>query len=239
MSKKFFSTMGAAFFLFVSANALAADVDVPADELVQETVYPVFDNPVSVKNRNVKDFGTFDFGFFGGLALTEPISNTTKFGVNLNYHFNETHSLGILWAKNSSGLSKDAQGIKDDYGLDYGRAPYPEYTLMADYNFKAFYGKLSFTSNSVVNTSIYASVAGGTVKYIHKSYPALALGLGERFYMTNQLSLKIDLRFYAHQAPIPFKKNALKATDPVPQYSDFEERLTYTTNLEVGLNYLF
>lgn len=221
------------------------NIDVPKDELVQETVYPVFDNPVSVKNRNVQDSGAIDVGVFGGLALTEPIYNTTKVGFDINYHFNHAHSLGVLWAKNSTGLSKDGQGLKDAHGLDFTRAPAPDYSLMGDYNYKAFYGKLSLTSNGVINTTIYGSFAGGIVKYVHKSYPALAIGIGERFYFTNKFSLKLDLRFYAHQAPIPFKTGVLRngtngtPNDPIPAYETFEERLTYTTNLEVGLNYLF
>lgn len=233
-----------------SSTWAAENVDVPVDELTQETVYPVFDNPVSVKNRNIQDSGVMDIGVFGGLAITEPIYSTSKFGIDVNYHFNETHSLGILWAKNSTGLSRDAQGLKDDFGLDFKRAPYPDYTLMGDYNFKAFYGKLSLTKDGVVNTSIYGSLAGGMVKYIHKSYPAIAVGLGERFYFGHHWSLKVDLRFYAHQAPIPFISPGLKdgskpnnnpgnAADATPDYSTFSERLTYTTNLEIGLNYLF
>lgn len=227
-----------------------ANVNVPTDELTQETVYPVFDNPTSVKNRNIKDSKVVDIGVFGGLAITEPISNNNKFGVAINYHFNETHSFGVLWAKNSTGLSQDAKGLKDDFGLDFMRAPYPEYTLMGDYNYKAFYGKLSVTKNGVVNTSIYGSLAGGMVKYIHKSYPALAVGIGERFYFGSHWSLKVDFRVYAHQAPIPFISPGLKdgtkpndnpgnAADAVPDHSSFSERVTYTTNLEIGLNYLF
>ncbi len=233
----------------ISISAIA-DVDVPLDELAQESVYPVFDNSVSLKNRNIKDAQAFDIGIFGGLALTEPISNTTKAGVVFNYHLNENHSLGILFAKNSTGLSADAQGLKKDFGLDFARAPYMEYSLMADYNFKLYYGKLSLAKNAVMNTSLYLSSSLGVVKYIHKSYPALAVGVGERFYFTNHFSLKVDLRFYAHQAPIPFKARALRdgskptdnpggAADPVPSYDSFSERLTYTTNLEIGLNYLF
>ena len=230
--------------LLTSTEVFAEDVEVPADELAQESVYPVFDNPVSLKNRNVKDSRTFDVGFFGGLALTEPIYNTTKFGVAANYHFSETHSLGILYAKNSNGLSRDGQGLKDDFGLDFGRAPAPDYSLMGDYNYKLFYGKLSITKHGVMNTSIYTSAAFGMIKYVHKSYPALAVGIGEKFYFTNHLSLKVDLRLYAHQAPIPFKGSALKdgskgPADPIPSYDSFSERLTYTTNLEIGLNYLF
>jgi len=230
----------------VSLKAVAADdVDVPEDELAQETVYPVFDNPVSVKSRNVRDSETFDLGFFGGLALTEPIYNTTKFGVTTMYHFNEVHALGISYTKNSSGLSRDAQGLKDDMGLDFSRAPSIDYSLMADYNFKLFYGKLSLTKESVMNTSIYLSGALGMVKFTNKSYPGIALGIGEKFYFTNHWSLKVDLKLNANNAPIPFKANAL--TDgshgtvavPVPDPNSFDERLTYTTNLEIGLNYLF
>lgn len=233
------------FILMTSLSVKAADVDVPEDELAQETVYPIFDNPVSVKNRNVKDYQTVDVGIFGGLALTEPISNTTKFGIAANYHFNEVHALGILYSKSSSGLSKDGQGLKDDHGLDFNRAPVLDYALMADYNYKLFYGKLSLAKDSVMNTSIFLSSSLGIVKYTHKSYPAIALGIGEKFYFTNHLALKVDFRFYAHNAPIPFKSGALRdgsngtPVDPVPSYDSFDERLTYTTNLEVGLNYLF
>lgn len=238
------------FFLISSVALAAENINVPVDELAQETVYPLFDNPVSVKNRNIQDSGVLDFGIFGGLAITEPIASSSKLGFASNYHFNENHSFGILWAKNSTGLSRDAQGLKDDFGLDFNRAPYPEYTLMGDYNFKAFYGKLSVTKDGVVNTSIYGSFAGGVVKYINKSYPALAIGVGERFYFDHHWSLKVDLRLYAHQAPIPFISPGLKdgskpngnpgnAPDSIPAYDSFSERLTYTTNLEIGLNYLF
>lgn len=228
----------------LSTKAFADDVEVPVDELAQESVYPVFDNPVSLKNRNVQDSGTFDVGIFGGFALTEPIYNTSKVGLAFNYHLSETHSLGLLFAKNSNGLSRDAQGLRDDFGLDFTRAPAPEYSLMGDYNFKLFYGKLSITKQAVMNTSIYFSSALGIIKYVHKSYSALAIGIGEKFYFTNHFSLKVDLRLYANQAPIPFKGNALKdgtkgPADPVPAYTSFDERLTYTTNLEIGLNYLF
>ena len=226
--------------LFFSFESHSEEMNVPQDELAKESVYPIFDNPLSVKSRNVKDSKTFDVGLFGGLAITEPISNTSRFGVSFNYHFTEVHSLGLQWAKNSNGLSKDAEGLRTDFGLDFTRAPYPEYSIMGDYNYKLYYGKLSVTKNGVINTSIYTSASAGMIKFIHKSYPAIAIGVGERFYITNNIALKVDLRLFMNQAPIPFKSGALRAgVDPVPSYDSFSERLTYTTNLEVGANYLF
>lgn len=224
---------------YQSAIFAAQDVEVPEDELAQESVYPIFDDAPSVKNRNVVTSGNIDVGLFAGLALTEPIANSTKMGLTLNYHFNEVHMLGIYFTANSSGLSRDAQGLKDDFKLDFNRAPKPKNSLFLDYNYKPFYGKLSITKNGVINTIIYGSASLGMVQYEHKSYPGLGLGIGERFYFTNHFSMKVDLRVFGHSAPIPFKKGAILETDPVPDYSSFKERLTYTTNLEVGLNYLF
>lgn len=223
------------FSIEINAN----EMEVPKDELAQESVLPIFDNTVSIKNRNVKDAQTFDLGVFGGMSITEPIANTTKYGLSLNYHLNTIHSIGFLFSMNSTGLSKDAEGLKNDFGLDFSRAPYPQYSLLGDYNYKLFYGKLSVTKKGVINTSIYTSGAAGIIKYIHKSYPTLAVGMGERFYFTNNFAFKVDLRLFVNNAPIPFKTNALKITDPVPEYDSFADRMTFTTSLEFGLNYLF
>lgn len=219
--------------------AAAESVEVPVDELARESVMPRFDNSVSVKNRNVTTEGRIDIGLFAGMALTEPIANTTKLGIEGSYHFNEVHALGLFFNINMNGLSRDAEGLKNDFGLDFSRAPQPQNTMMLEYAYSPFYGKLSLTKEGVINTTIYGSLDAGAVKYQHKTYPAIAVGVGERFYFTKSLSLKLDLKLFAHNAPIPFKANALKPTDPVPAYSDFAERLTYTTNLQLGLNYLF
>lgn len=238
------------FVLLFTSLAHAADpVDVPLDELAQESVYPVFDHPQSVKNRNVATKGRLDVGLFGGYALTEPIYDTAKFGIDVNYHFSELHSLGALFSQNSAGLSKDGQGLKNNNGLDFNRAPKPKNTMMLDYNFKPYYGKLSLSKLAVINTTIYGSAAAGMVAYEHKSYPAIALGLGERFYFSKSFSLKADLRLFVHQAPIPFYKanggtgmtDGTNGTTPTtaPSFDRFSERVTYTTNLEVGINYLF
>ncbi len=234
--------MGLSFIFTSHANA-QSDIDVPMDELAQETVYPVFDHLASVKNRNVATEDRFDLGLFGGYALTEPIYNTTKFGFALNYHINELHSLGALFSLNSTGLSRDGDALRGQ-GLDFNRAPKPKSTILMDYNYKPYYGKLSVTKNSVINTTIYGSAAAGLIAYEHKSYPTVALGLGERFYFTSRFSLKIDLRLFIHQAPVPFKAGALRpeatpVPDPIPSADSFDERISYTTNLEAGLNYLF
>lgn len=231
---------------FLNRTAFAADVvELPQEELATESVLPVFDKPVSVKNRNVITAKRWDADVFYSYAMTEPIANVSKFGLAFYYNINEDHALGLMLAKNFSGLSSYADQLHSQYGLDFSRAPQPQSSYLLDYNIKAFYGKMSLSKSVVFNTLMYGSLSAGAIQYQNKTYPAIAVGLGEKFFFSKQWALRFDLRLYANQAPIPFLANALHdgsaghTADPTPSYADFKERLTYTTTLDVGLSYLF
>lgn len=233
--------------LVLHRTAFAAElVELPVEELAKESVLPIFDKSVSVKNRRVVTAGRVDANLFYGMALTEPIYDVSKFGASAYYNWNEDNAIGLLLAKNSSGLSTYSTQLHKEYGLDYNRAPKPEMAIMADYNVKVFYGKMSLTKSIVINTMLFGSGALGMVKFENKTYPALALGLGQKFYFTPKWAVRFDLRLYMNQAPIPFKKDSMNDgslnpgdADAIPDKGTFEERLTYTTNLDVGLSYLF
>ncbi len=234
-----------AFFIVVLALLLhkvsfaAEVVNLPPEELAQESVLPVFDNPVSVKNRNIVTEGRIDTNFFYGYAMTEPIASVSKLGLGIYYNTSESRAWGLLLAKNFSGLSSYAEQLKNQYNLDYSRVPYPEMTAMLDYNLKAFYGKMSISKSLVFNTILFGSLSAGAVKYVHKTYPAVAVGLGQKFYFGKKWALRADFRIYGHNAPVPFLSNRLKPSDPVPDYNEFADRFTLTTNLDVGVSYLF
>lgn len=239
-----------AAFLLQKVAFAAEVVELPTEELAQESVYPVFDKPVSVKNRNVTTAGRFELGGYYGNALTEPIFNVSKIGFAGYYHWSEEHAIGLFFESNMSGLSKYGEQLKDVPGasggnvkLDFTRAPAPETTLMVDYNFKAFYGKMSLSKSMVFNLSTFGSASAGFVKYQNKSYPGLAAGLGQKYYLGRKFSIRWDLRMFINNAPVPF----YQATGPytlnpggtAPPFDQFSERMTYTTNLDVGLAYMF
>lgn len=228
-------------FLLHNAAFAADVVELPQEELATESVLPVFDRSVSVKNRNIVTAKRWDADLFYSYAMTEPIANVSKLGVAVYYNISEEHALGFLYAKNFSGLSSYANQLDSQYNLDFSRAPQPLATYMLDYNIKAFYGKMSLTKSLVLNTLLYGSASAGMIQYEHKTYPAIALGLGQKFFFSRNWALRVDLRFYANQAPIPFLgNNQLKpTTQPPPTFDQFQERVTYTTNLDFGLSYLF
>ena len=221
-------------------QAVATDkIELPEEELARESVTPVFDRNVSTLNRSIKTASRIEANIFYGQALTEPVANVSRYGLSAYYNTSEDHAFGIFYAKNSSGLSTYANQLNSQFSLDLGRVPYPDYTLLADYNFKAYYGKMSLTKAAVANFVLLYSAGVGMMKYVHKSYPVISVGIGDKIYFTQNVALRLDMRFWGNNAPISFKQGALKERDPVPSYSDFDDRFQISTNVEVGLTYLF
>lgn len=226
--------------LLLHKAAFAAEkINLPPEELAQESVLPIFDKPVSVKNRTIVTDQRFEADVFYGYAMTEAIANVSKIGLGIYYNTSEKSAWGVLFAKNFSGLSSYASQLDSQYGLKFERAPAPEMTAMLDYNLKAFYGKMSITKSWVINTILYGSGSLGAVKYVHKTYPAAAIGLGQKFYFTKNWSLRVDFRLYANQSPVPFLKGHMKDGETVPSYDDFQDKFQTSTTLDVGLSYLF
>lgn len=221
-------------------HAMTADkIELPEEELARESVTPVFDRNVSTMNRNIRTASRIEANVFYGQALTEPVANVSRYGLSAYYNTSEDHAFGLFYAKNSSGLSTYANQLNSQFNLELGRVPYPDYTLLADYNYKAYYGKMSLTKAAVANFVLLYSAGVGMMKYVHKSYPVISLGIGDKIYFTQNVALRLDMRFWGNNAPISFKKGALRSTDPAPSYSDFDDRFQISTNVEVGLTYLF
>ncbi len=218
----------------------ATDIELPPEELAKETVLPVFERPDMVRMKNVITNRRFEMGINFGWMMTEPIFDTSKIGVAGYYHTNENSAWGVQFYANSTGLSTYARQLKKQYNLDYNRAPKPEYMAHVDYNSKLFYGKMSVAKNTTINTHLQAVASAGFTKYKHKTYPGASVGMGYKFYFTPSLSLRTDLRLFIHEAPVPFKKDALKpGQDPVPEHSSFKDRIHFTNVLDIGLHYLF
>lgn len=226
--------------LFVHSNVFAAPrSSLPQDELAKESVLPKFDNVIAVKNRMIYTTDRFEAGGFIGLNLTEAIFSTTKFGLNLDYHFDEDNALNIHVSIPGSGLSTYGTQLYKGYKLDFTRAPAPAYTLIAAYEPKYFYGKMSLSKDYNMNLALYGLLGGGFFGYQNKSYPGLSAGLGQKFYLNNQFSLRFDLRANVHQGPNPFLTNRMKTTQPAPTYTDFKDQLVIATVLDFGMSLLF
>lgn len=228
-------------FLFSSTIFAAPTIELPDDELAKETVLPVFKKPGMVRMRNVVTNKKLEMGLNYGWLMSEPIFDTSRIGVSGYYHKDENTAWGGIFYAHSTGLSEYAKQLAGPgFNLDFNRAPKPLYSLYLDYNKKLFYGKMSITKNTSINTHLQALFALGATQYENdKTYPGITAGVGYKFYFNSHLSLRTDLRLMIHQAPTPFKKGALPKNTTDPGFDVFEDRIHFTNTLDVGLNYLF
>lgn len=223
----------------------ASDLELPPEELAKETVLPVFDRVEMVRARKVKTAGKWEIGGNFSWMMSEPIFDTSRMGISAYKHTDEQTAWGAQFFYYSAGLSDYAKQLHKKYELNYNRAPKPEYGIFADYNMKLFYGKMSITKNTTMNTHLLGLFSAGMTKYENQMYPGMTAGVGYKFYFTPSISLRTDLRLFIHQAPIPFKRASMKdgsnggTPDPVPDKGSFKERIHYTNLLDISLNWLF
>jgi hypothetical protein len=82
--------------LLIASVAHTEVIEFPEDELATESVLPVFDQPVGVKNRSVNTAHRFELGVEAGYDMTEPFFSPYTIGGSATYHFNEESGLNIL-----------------------------------------------------------------------------------------------------------------------------------------------
>jgi outer membrane beta-barrel protein len=236
------SFFAALLILAQTLEARAAEaMDIQPDELAQESVLPKFDHPETVRRRNIVTEKKFELGAYYGWNILEPIENQSKVGFNLGYHINEQSALVANYAQWMSGLNNQyTDGLSDpkSNNLDFTRAPKLKYSLYGHYEWKIFYGKISFTKQGVVNLSTYPIFGGGITAYEHKSYFGVDAGIGQKFYFGKTVALRADFKLQYSQKPSPFLKGYMKNSDPVPQPGQFPEKWDLGTMLEIGVSFL-
>lgn len=234
----------AIFFILlfnISAFAETEVIEFPEEELATESVLPKFDRTVAVKNKFIEFSKRYELGGYFGLALNEPFFNTNKVGLSGTYHLSEDGGINVMYSHWLGGVSSYSKQLEDEFGLDFSRAPAPKGLLLASYELKAYYGKMSLSKKVTTHLSLYGLFGLGMAIFENKSYPALNLGLGQKFFFTKNLAARFDLRLVMHNAPVPTSApdKGLRTNRPVPEKSEFDDSLTYNTNLDIGLIYLF
>lgn len=233
----------ASFASLVPSRAQAAQqIEFPEEELASESVLPVFDHPVSVKNRTVNTSRRIEIGAMGGYALTEPFFNPMSFGLTGTYHINEDHGVnlfGLFYMGGQSDYSKQLNPIpptQTNANLQY--APGPKYLVLANYQYTAFYGKMSIAKDYIMNLHLYGLAGAGMIGIGDVNKPAINFGIGQKFYITPSFALRFDLRMLIYQGPDPLSRRLDNVTSAQPA-SSFDEKLNMSPLLGFGAIYMF
>lgn len=228
---------------FYSSLGKAETVEFPDEELATETVVPVFEKTRSVLNRNVELEKRFEFGGGVGMALNEPFYNPINFSGNLTYHFTDIHALNLAATFFMDGLTEYGEQLKRGEGLSAGKefdpskGPAPKWMALGNYQFTAYYGKISLTRQTVMNLTLFGLAGIGVYQTGGVSNIALDVGFGQNFYFTKQLAARFDLKLLMFNGPDATTKD-LDTSNPTPSDDAFGKELMFKTYLSLGLVYL-
>lgn len=245
----FIALFAIAPFSFLGFVAQAQTIEVPEEELATESVLPVFDKTVVVRERKIKTAGRFELGGGLGLNLAEPLYEQMVYNFTASYHFDELHGANLTGYFLSEGLSKAGKDLKAGLGLEAGdtfdasRAPTVGSMFFANYQLAAYYGKISLTKQTVMNLSLYGLLGAGLVNWTDSTELALDVGVGQKLYFNNNLAFRLDLLLAIYQGPDPTASNQadhdLTAGGSALGSDDFESTIYMRPFLTGSLIYLF
>lgn len=249
MKNKFFAGSSLILSVLLSMYSNASDkIEFPTEEIAQETVLPKFDKTTMVKNRLVETDGRIELAAMLGFHTSEPIYNNVKYGLNLSYHLSEQSAMTLNYNNFASGLNSTYTDALYEKDLDFSRAPKRMYSLYGLYEWKVYYGKISFTREKVTNLVIYPMAGLGVTGFEHKVYPGIVGGIGQKIYFTRNFALRTDFLLQFTQTVNPFLADtegadndgpSISKNNPRPQPSDFSDKYAFGTHLELGFTYLF
>jgi len=141
------------------------------------------------------------------LNSTEPLYEQMAFDLYGTYHLSEVHGVNVFGVMTSTDLSQAGKDLRVGKGLtggakyDASLGPALESLYFVNYQFTAYYGKMSITKNSTVNLSLYGLLGVGLANWSDASNFAADFGVGQKLYFSNNFGLRFDLFFAMYTGP--------------------------------------
>ena len=233
--------MMALCLVLIVSRGVRAEIELPEEELAKESVTAKFDRGITYKNRMIPLNRKAEIGAYLGFNFTEAIENQMRYGLNLAYHFTEIHAIDVNYSMNAGGLNSQytsSLGSAPNY-LDFTRAPAPQYDLWINYEADLFYGKLSFTKETVIHFNLYPIIGFGESVYANKTYMGPDVGAGWKFFFNKTWALRTDLKFQYIAKPSPFLRGYMVTTQPKPGAGQFSDETMLSTIFDVGVVAVF
>lgn len=241
-AKKFFAVVFVVGCVF--SGVARADIQFPDDELPSESVIPRLDSPRAAMNRTVEFTKKWETKLGYGFLLDEPFYQNGFLSLAQAYSWSETSGISLRYMKWGSGLSDYSnQFASTARNLQFGRAPGPDMGYSLSYDYRFFYGKISFSKKSVIPTVLGSVFEGGMIKYGARSLPFFGLGLVNTYYFTSpgntsHWGATIGVRIYLRNLVDPLSKD-LSSSVAAPAESDFGTTTRASTTFDLGVQYLF
>jgi outer membrane beta-barrel protein len=184
-----------------------------------------------VQNRQYSKSGKIQVGVLGGLIFSDPFLSIQSVGGQAGYHFTETLGVSLIgWTKRVG--SSDALDTFQRYTTGSTNANRPRWYAGTEFNYSLLYGKLSLIGKSIIYYDMHLLGGFGVTSTDSGRYLTGTLGVGQRFYLSRLMSLRLDYRL------MPYRENIIEQniTSQLGQIKG--QRVNYSNSISLGIDFL-
>jgi len=235
-----FIVLSAAPLAAQQAQTSEADTEILEVEKVKEKYWAQGEESQLgvVQNRTYSKAGKISLGLIGGRATDDPFLSTTAYGLNVGYNFSEFWGASLVGMKYAVSPSNALKTLRA--GGKEANTVAPEHYLGAEATGSFLYGKLSLLGASIIYYDMHVTAGGGITKTENDSAAlTTSLGIGQRFYLTKSLSLRMDYRFQTFVATEKEKEITARLGDVNGQIRHFSHVLALELGFMFDPNDLF
>lgn len=216
----------------------AQEIKFDEDELPGESVTPKTDITSSVINKKVSFKKRFLVDVNTGSILDEPLINANYFLVRAAYFTSEELYFGVGIKSRFGDKTSYAEQLSTGTAqLRFDRVPMPtqSHFLSAGYNF--YYGKLSFSKDTVITASTRLDTDFGMQKVGSTNKPFVQSAITQSFYINRHVALGLSIGLSMAQTYDTTSVN-IRSTEPVPNESAFAEKNQFNQFLSANISLL-
>lgn len=193
-----------------------------------------------VQNRLFSKEHKFALGILGGTSIADPFLAIKNYGLTVGYHFNEFVGVSLVGWKNKVG-SSSALKTAEEQGKDQNTVD-PNWFAGGEVLGSVMYGKLSLLGARIIYYDMHLSLGAGMTSFERfkasgKSGSATSItgiwGIGQRFYVTQGLSLRLDYRNQIYKETIREKVITANLGD------DIGDRTVFAHTINASLDFMF
>jgi outer membrane beta-barrel protein len=214
------------------------EIKIDEDELPGESVTPKTDITSNVINKKVNYKKRFLVDINTGSILDEPLVNSNYFLVRAAYFTSEELYFGVGFKSRFGDNTSYAEQLSSGTAqLQFGRVPKPtqSHFLSAGYNF--YYGKLSFSKDTVITASTRLDTDFGMQAVGTTNKPFVQTAVTQSFYVNRNIALGLSIGLSISQTYDTTSVN-IRSTEPIPNESAFAEKNQFNQFLSANLSFL-
>ncbi|OFZ22383.1 MAG: hypothetical protein A2X94_00095 [Bdellovibrionales bacterium GWB1_55_8] len=185
-----------------------------------------------VQNRLYSKERKIELGLFGGMLTSDPFLTVRSTGFSAGFHFSEYLSAHLLWWRAYWSPSAALNTFQEKMGATTNFNA-PLYFYGAEGNASLLYGKLSLIGKAIIYYDMHLTGGLGVTGTESGKYITPLFGLGQKIYLSQGSSLRLDYRV------MPFSEEILEkvVTNQLGTSKGFRTNWTHAVSL--GVTFLF